>query len=107
MQFMKITTALAELLLRVQAFRLLQNTRTAYHSKLVSLILRIHIDINPALIENVVMESFCHRGSCMRSSVYAFSALWDASCEYIMQQTDGWLLTAIIFVSASSPSAVR
>ncbi|KAJ9093061.1 hypothetical protein QFC21_006554 [Naganishia friedmannii] len=62
-------------------FCLLQKTRTAQHPQLVSLILRIHTDINPALIGNVIMECFCNQSTCMRSNVNAFSALWDASLE--------------------------
>ncbi|KAJ9091457.1 hypothetical protein QFC19_009100 [Naganishia cerealis] len=63
------------------AFRLLPKTRTAQQQQLVSLILRMHTDVNPALIENVIMECLCDEGVCMRSSVYAFGALWDASLE--------------------------
>ncbi|KAJ9112078.1 hypothetical protein QFC22_006377 [Naganishia vaughanmartiniae] len=67
--------------IQATAFRLLQGTRTSQHPQLVSLILRMHTEVNPGLIENVIMECFSNQNTCMRSCVYAFSALWDASLE--------------------------
>jgi hypothetical protein len=55
----------------------------------------MHTDVNAGLIENVIMECFCNQATCMRSSVYAFSALWDASRKFDRVILPGCLLTTI------------